>query len=176
MKVTRESNLKALLIPPGLSLESTDIVRKYHYVDLAYSWFEARAHCREKFVDLATVTNQEDSDRLLKALHGRGSDAWIGLLDDLTKWSWTTPHMHFSKKTHYSNWEMENFNTTNSRNKCALLKTSGAWLDRSCDEEHLSVCYDGKRGIIKKFGLKTSKISVRVCPLWTFPHVVSHFI
>lgn len=155
MKVTCESNLKAFLFPPGLSLASTDIARQYHYVDMAYSWFEAQAHCREEFVDLASVTNQEESDMLLEALQGGGSDAWIGLLDDLAKWwSWTAQNMSFNNNKDYSNWEMGILNNSNSRNKCALMKTSGAWLDLPCQEEHLSVCYDGKRGIYRNIGLK----------------------
>lgn len=147
MKLRRESNLKALLVPPGLSLDSAAIVRQYHYVDTASSWFDAQAYCREEFVDLATVANQEDSDRLLKALRGWGGHAWIGLLDDMTKWSWTTQNMSFNNDGDYSNWELEKLNHSISRSKCALLKTSGAWLDLPCWQEHLSVCYDGRRGM-----------------------------
>lgn len=175
MKLTRESNLKALLVPPGLFLESAAIVRNYHYVDMASSWFEAQAHCREEFVDLATVTNQEDSDRLLKALRGRGGDAWIGLLDDLNKWSWTIQNMSFNNDKDYSNWELEKLNNSNSRNKCALLKTSGAWLDLPCWEEHLSVCYDGRRGIYRKATFKNKQ---NYCQFVTRGPslVLSHFI
>ena len=158
MKVTRESNLKALPFPPGLSLESTDTVRKYHYVDVARSWFEAQAHCREEYVDLATVTDREESDRLLRALQSGGADAWIGLLDDLAKWTWTTQNMSFNNDKHYSNWEMEKLNHSSSRNKCALMKTSGAWLDLPCQEQHLSVCYDGKRATDQRIRLKATNL------------------
>lgn len=157
MPVTRESDLSALLVPPGLSLESADIARKYHYVDAAQSWFQALAHCRDKFADLAAVTTQEDSDGLLEALQGGGSDAWIGLLDDLTKWSWTTQNMSFNNDKDYSNWEMEKLNHSDSRDKCALMEPSGAWLDLPCEEQHLSVCYDGRRGIYPQTRFKTGK-------------------
>lgn len=177
MKVTHESHLKTLLTPPGLSLESTDMVRKYHYVDLALSWFEARAHCREEFVDLATVTNQEDSDRLLKALQGGGSDAWIGLLDDQNNWKWTTQNMSFNSDKNYSNWEMGTLYNANTSKKCVLMKTSGAWLDLPCQEEHLSVCYDSKRGIHikKKCGFKTNKSSLRVPYALSLIYLVASF-
>lgn len=157
MKVTRESDLKALLIPPGPSPGAADIVRKYHYVDTAYSWFEAQTHCRGNFVDLATVSDRGDSDRLLKALQGGGSDAWIGLLDDLTNWSWTTRNMSFNNNKDYSNWEMGKLNNSNSRDKCALMKTSGSWLDLPCEQEHLSVCYDGRGGIYPQIRFKNKQ-------------------
>lgn len=113
---------------------------------MAYSWFEAQDYCREEFVDLVTVENQEDSDRLLEELQGWGSDAWIGLLDDMNSWMWAAQNMSFNNNSDYSNWEMEKLNNTNSRSKCAVMKPSGVWLDLQCQEEHLSVCYDGERG------------------------------
>lgn len=157
MKVTRESSFKALLVPPGLSLESTDIVRKYHYVDAAQPWLEARAHCRETFVDLATVASPEDNGRLLKVLRGGGgSQAWIGLRDDLTRWTWTGPNVPFYNHRDYSNWKAGRFNSSKHRSKCVLMKTGGGvWRDVVCWERHPSVCHDSKRGIYQEIRLKT---------------------
>lgn len=124
--------------------------RKYHYVDTALSWWEAQAHCRREFVDLATVTDQEDADALLRALPAAGIYAWIGLQDDLTKWSWSMTNMSFNNNTDYSNWEKETMDNSKSRDKCALMKSSGTWLDQPCEEEQPSVCYDGRRGIYFK--------------------------
>lgn len=155
-------------ISPGLSLVSTDTVRRYHYVDTEYSWLEAQTHCREKFVDLATVKDRGDNDRLLKALQGRQGYAWIGLQDDLTKWTWT--NMSFSDEK-YSNWESEDdddeSNVNLSRDKCILMKTSGIWVEETCGKELFSVCYDGKRGVYFKIRLKRRKISGKVYPTWT---------
>lgn len=149
---------RPILVPPGLSLESTDIVRKYHYVDAVQSWLDAQAHCSEKFVDLATVTSREENGRLLKALRGGGgSEAWIGLRDDLTRWMWVTPNTSFNNHKDYSNWEMGKFNHTKNRSKCALMRPSGAWRDLRCSANHRSVCNDGKGGIYQDIRLKTSK-------------------
>lgn len=156
MKVPRGSSFKALLVPAGLSLESTDIVRKYHYVDAAQPWLEAQAHCRETFVDLATVASPEDNGRLLKALRGGGgggSQAWIGLRDDLARWMWSGPKVPFNTHRDYSNWETGRFNRTKNRSKCALMKTGGGvWRDAGCWGRHPSVCHDGRRGIRLKTG------------------------
>lgn len=134
-------------VPPGLTLRSADVVRKYHYVDTALSWWDARTHCKAKFANLATVTKQEDADGLLQALPSTGSYAWIGLHDDLTKWWWSMKNISFNSRTNYTNWELEKIDNISSRDRCILMKTSGTWQDRSCEEEHLLVCYDGRRGI-----------------------------
>lgn len=116
-------------------------------MEAALSWWDARAHCRREFVDLATATDQEDADALLRALPGVGIYAWIGLHDDLTKWSWSMTNMSFNNDTHYSNWEKGKMDNSKSRDKCVLMKTSGTWLDQLCEEEQPLVCYDGRRGI-----------------------------
>lgn len=134
-------------VPPGLAAGSKHIVRKYHYVDAALSWWDAQAHCRREFVDLATVSDQAGADALLRALPDAGIYAWIGLHDDLTRWSWSMTNMSFNNDTNYSNWEKGKMDNTRSRDKCALMKSGGTWLDQLCEEERPSVCYDGRRGI-----------------------------
>ncbi|TWW65418.1 L-selectin CD62 antigen-like family member L [Takifugu flavidus] len=136
---------KALLLAlslSGLTFRSAGVVRKYHYVDTALSWEDARTHCKAKFANLATVTKQEDADGLLQALPSTGSYAWIGLHDDLTKLSWSMTNVSFNNHRNYSNWEMEKIDNISSRDRCILMKTSGTWQDRSCEEEQLLVCYD----------------------------------
>lgn len=149
-------------VPPGLNFRSADVIRKYHYVDTELSWWDARTHCKAKFANLATVKKQEDADGLLRALASTGSYAWIGLHDDLTKWWWTMKNISFNNHKDYSNWEMEKINIS-SRDRCILMKTSGTWQDRSCEEEQLLVCYDGRRGIYLKNRFEMSQKSGRVC-------------
>lgn len=149
-------------VPPGLTFRSADVIRKYHYVDTELSWWDARTHCKAKFVNLATVKKQEDADGLLRALASTGSYAWIGLHDDLTKWWWTMKNISFNNHKDYSNWEMDKLNIS-SRDRCILMKTSGTWQDRSCEEEQLLVCYDGRRGIYLKNRFEMSQESGRVC-------------
>lgn len=127
---------------------SADAARTYHYVDMALSWADAEDHCRKEFINLASIRSQEDNDRLLGALQGEGGYAWIGLRDDLTKWTWTMTNMSFNSHKDYNNWETETLDNSNSRDKCIVMKTSGTWLDQPCEEERLSVCYDGRRGFI----------------------------
>lgn len=151
-------------VPPGLTFGS-DVVRKYHYVDTALSWWDARTHCKAEFANLATVKDREDADRLLRVLPLTGSYVWIGLHDDLSKLSWSMKNTSFNNQTDYSNWETETeIDNSSSRDKCILMKTSGTWLDWPCEEEQLLVCYDGRRGIYFKNRFKISQISNRVGP------------
>ncbi|XP_069564014.1 E3 ubiquitin-protein ligase TRIM39-like [Brachyistius frenatus] len=40
---------------------------RYHLINQSKNWHEARKHCREHFLDLATVDNMEDMERLITA-------------------------------------------------------------------------------------------------------------
>uniref|UniRef100_A0A3Q2QIY3 C-type lectin domain-containing protein n=1 Tax=Fundulus heteroclitus TaxID=8078 RepID=A0A3Q2QIY3_FUNHE len=71
---------------PGFCLGSCSKFppRKYYYVEMSRTWFEAQQFCREHYTDLATFENIEDVNRL-KAPFSY-SWAWIGLWDDPNSW------------------------------------------------------------------------------------------
>lgn len=99
----------------------------------------------QTFADLATVGNQDENDRLLSVLQGRGNNAWIGLYDDLTRWKWSLGNVAFKNDTDYSNWKTNEPDNMNSNEKCVLMTRDGLWRDYYCWIQHPAVCYYGKR-------------------------------
>lgn len=99
----------------------------------------------QKFTDLATVASQDENDRLLSVLQGRGNYAWIGLYDDLTRWKWNLGNASFKNDTDYSNWKINEPDNLNSNEKCIVMTRNGFWRDYHCWIQHPAVCYYGKR-------------------------------
>ncbi|KAI9524324.1 hypothetical protein NQZ68_018006 [Dissostichus eleginoides] len=66
---------------------------EYHFIPEGKSWEEARSYCREKYTDLATVSNMRDVERLTNS--PQTTDAWIGLRSinesDIKEWRWSLP-------------------------------------------------------------------------------------
>uniref|UniRef100_A0A3Q3LVD9 C-type lectin domain-containing protein n=1 Tax=Labrus bergylta TaxID=56723 RepID=A0A3Q3LVD9_9LABR len=64
--------------------------RRYILVREALNWTEAQRYCREKFIDLASVSSEQESERLREATEEHDEDhLWIGLYDDIDSWRWS---------------------------------------------------------------------------------------
>ncbi|CAM4666779.1 unnamed protein product [Leuciscus chuanchicus] len=65
-------------------------VPQYVFVNESKTWAEAQRYCRDKFTDLATTENEQQTVQLLDTVNDDSIDlAWIGLYDDLNSWNWT---------------------------------------------------------------------------------------
>ncbi|XP_060887429.1 C-type mannose receptor 2-like [Labrus mixtus] len=67
---------------------------EYHLNDTAKTWDEARSYCKERYTDLATVSDMTDMKRLLRKIVNT-QEAWIGLQSnpgqDKRMWHWSLP-------------------------------------------------------------------------------------
>uniref|UniRef100_A0A668V3N5 C-type lectin domain-containing protein n=1 Tax=Oreochromis aureus TaxID=47969 RepID=A0A668V3N5_OREAU len=70
-------------------LQSDQLVRQLHLVDLQKSWNDAQQYCRDEYIDLAIV----NSSALIQEAQKRAgsTEAWIGLSKSDWKWSQTGP-------------------------------------------------------------------------------------
>ncbi|XP_024866906.1 L-selectin-like isoform X2 [Kryptolebias marmoratus] len=125
---------------------------EYHYVGENKNWSEAQQYCREKYTDLATVSNMTDMKRIPNKSGANMNEAWIGLYDQTDgnrTWHWSLPGVEFSKsKTNWSQGEPDDVNTEN----CGMIKKYLAWGDLSCgnDKQFPFLCYDDKVILIKE--------------------------
>ncbi|KAK1889184.1 L-selectin [Dissostichus eleginoides] len=64
---------------------------EYHLIKDKKSWIEAQSYCREKYTDLATVSNMRDLERLTE-------EAWIGLHSkkSVPSGHWSLPGVEFN--------------------------------------------------------------------------------
>uniref|UniRef100_A0A3Q1BXF2 C-type lectin domain-containing protein n=1 Tax=Amphiprion ocellaris TaxID=80972 RepID=A0A3Q1BXF2_AMPOC len=92
----RKTLLLAVIVS-GLSVQSTNLIREYHYVKILKNWTDAQRYCREMFTDLATLENQYDNKRLL----------------------------NFNNKLDFSNWRSNEPNNVNSNQHCVAMTKEG---------------------------------------------------
>ena len=80
---------------------------KSHFVNESKTWTEAQSHCREHYVDLASIDNSEETLELMNIVNFRNNNpTWIGLYDDLNSWRWSLDDDHFYKENerNFRNW------------------------------------------------------------------------
>ncbi|KAM6960335.1 putative C-type lectin domain family 20 member A [Tautogolabrus adspersus] len=67
--------------------------KEYHLIEEDKTWAEAQRYCRDKYTDLATVSDMTDMKRLSQLVTEK--DAWIGLYSNQgkenRKWHWSLP-------------------------------------------------------------------------------------
>ncbi|XP_053343135.1 macrophage mannose receptor 1-like [Clarias gariepinus] len=93
----------------------------------------ARADCRENYIDLVTVYSDEDNTKLTNLMKAGGGGGWIGLYRGQfsEKWSNGDP-VTFSNLTGdcgISSW-------------CAAMKPDGSWESLQCTVTRYFMCYE----------------------------------
>uniref|UniRef100_A0A4W5KRL3 C-type lectin domain-containing protein n=1 Tax=Hucho hucho TaxID=62062 RepID=A0A4W5KRL3_9TELE len=121
----------------------------YQFVKISRTWAEAQSYCREKYIDLATIDNTEDMDRLRKVIDGSSGikeSVWIGLHDNINSWKWSLDNSdYYTDGTEYGNWYANEPNNFGSSQYCVVIEENGHWNDIACAIEFYAVCYDGER-------------------------------
>ncbi|XP_047194807.1 lymphocyte antigen 75 [Hippoglossus stenolepis] len=127
-------------LPAGLC----SCLHHYVYVGELKTRSEARVFCREKHVDLATVDNMEDMQRLIAAAHGYEGDVWIGTHDKSNRWFWSARGHSINRqnKQHFQMWEPGQPNASRSHKHVCVSVTDGLWKDHRCSTQLPFVCYN----------------------------------
>uniref|UniRef100_A0A667YF61 C-type lectin domain-containing protein n=1 Tax=Myripristis murdjan TaxID=586833 RepID=A0A667YF61_9TELE len=102
-------------------------------VEQYLSWDEAQSHCRENYVDLASVRNSAENQRINTL--AAGSEVWIGLRKPDDRWSDGTP-------IDFLFWD-ENEPDSIGDQQCfaSNFGNGGKWSDKPCHRVLASVCY-----------------------------------
>ncbi|CAJ1085906.1 macrophage mannose receptor 1-like [Xyrichtys novacula] len=114
--------------------------QRYHLISRYLNWYDARAFCRVKYSDLATVNNMDDNHQLVQALKGHVTYSWIGLLKGgQRRWMLSDG----SGGALFYRWiEGE----PSGGEWCVELLEGDSWNDLSCGEEKGFVCYERQNG------------------------------
>uniref|UniRef100_A0A3Q3G1K8 C-type lectin domain-containing protein n=1 Tax=Labrus bergylta TaxID=56723 RepID=A0A3Q3G1K8_9LABR len=135
----------------GLCAESPQVKRRYFFNYDHKTQDEARAFCRDKHTDLATITSMEDVDTLsgMADLSQMwqivdGNRAWIGLYDDVDSWSWSLsdPSFYDDGEAEFRQWAGGMPDNIGSREHCTTMYFDGLWNDVHCMDNLKSVCCD----------------------------------
>ncbi|XP_067379191.1 macrophage mannose receptor 1-like [Channa argus] len=115
----------------------------YHFIKENKTWDEAQKYCKEKYTDLATVSNMTDMKRLINSTESQ-DEAWIGLHSypekKNRKWHWSLPGVEFNEQK--ARWDagQPDDNRGNLEN-CALMNYN-KWSDFPCTAPNKFICYN----------------------------------
>ncbi|XP_034005968.1 macrophage mannose receptor 1-like [Trematomus bernacchii] len=114
-------------------------IYEYHFIREEKSWDEAKKYCREKYTDLATVSNMRDMKRLTK--HSKNKEAWIGLHSiprTERSWHWSLPGLEFKESE--TKW-MDGQPNINAEENCVVIRDQ-KWQDFPCNKKFDFICYN----------------------------------
>lgn len=106
-------------------------IKKYIFINEDLDWFSALEYCRENYVDLATITTDQENQRLVQAAAAFSSvEGWIGLNrtePGSNKWKWSN-----GESDSYLKWARSQPDNHLGKENCVMVWPFG-WNDFSCD-------------------------------------------
>ncbi|XP_046694176.1 C-type mannose receptor 2-like isoform X2 [Silurus meridionalis] len=123
------------------------IPHRYHFVNENKTWSEAQTYCRDKYTDLATISNMDEMKKLNITLKIESEKlAWIGLKSEsVGEWKWSLADQTFYRGGDtYRNWSSGEPNNNGGNEHCVDIAKTGFWFDIRCDLMLPFVCYEGK--------------------------------
>ncbi|XP_039678937.1 uncharacterized protein LOC120573323 isoform X2 [Perca fluviatilis] len=127
------------------------------------SWFKAQTYCRERFTDLATISNANDMNRVVDKMNNDFNDFWIGLYQGNLTWRWSLSDEGYygDGEAEFRNWGVGEPNAESGIQHCAGIQHTGEWRDLDCDLPNYFLCFDGRNGTLE------TKILVETAMNWT---------
>ncbi|XP_051733304.1 macrophage mannose receptor 1-like isoform X1 [Ctenopharyngodon idella] len=123
-------------------------VPQYVFVNESKTWAEAQRYCRDKYTDLATTENNQQTVQLLDTVNDDSIDlAWIGLYDDLNNWKWTLEDSDFFNVggKEFRNWYNRGPDNYAGQSLCMYMYY-GTWYTTTCSNTfYPTLCYDGRQ-------------------------------
>uniref|UniRef100_A0A3Q3B2B4 C-type lectin domain-containing protein n=1 Tax=Kryptolebias marmoratus TaxID=37003 RepID=A0A3Q3B2B4_KRYMA len=120
----------------------TYVLRQFYFVNQSLNWTEAQTYCRQKYTDLVTIRNSEETNQLMNTLSsaGHSSEVWIGLFSEID-WRWSDGFT--GSGAEYRNWRSESNepNFISGKDLCVITSISGLWFDVKCSEKRQFICY-----------------------------------
>ncbi|CAI5672526.1 unnamed protein product [Oreochromis niloticus] len=100
-------------------------------VNIAVNWTDAQSFCRKNYVDLASIRNQTENQKI--TVLANGAFVWIGLYRQKV-WSDGTDYL-------FQYWATGQPDSGNEQCVAADFSDSGRWSDELCSKNFPSICF-----------------------------------
>ncbi|XP_071316082.1 macrophage mannose receptor 1-like [Trachinotus anak] len=112
------------------------------------TWFEGQTYCREKYADLATISNVKDMNKVIDFINQDVSNLWIGLYEDGVIWRWSLSDKRYyaDGEDKFRNWDSGEPDTKRGIQHCAGMQRTGEWKDLDCGLLNFFLCFDDRDG------------------------------
>ncbi|XP_036451862.1 macrophage mannose receptor 1-like [Colossoma macropomum] len=141
------SKIMFLLLFSSLLTLSSCLSRQYYFVNVNKNWTEAQAFCRQSYIDLATIENDNDQSSVIAAVNGSyNSQIWIGQYEDVqNSWRWYLDDDAFYGvgERNYRNWGSNAPDNNGGKEMCTQMMSNGFWNDVNCNLLAKFICYNG---------------------------------
>ncbi|KAK3507331.1 hypothetical protein QTP70_014461, partial [Hemibagrus guttatus] len=117
---------------------------EYFMITTPSTWADAKAYCKSKYLNLATVRTDDDWYRLNAAAESKGLAAtgWVGLFIDAYSWYWSNTAIYMMTTASY--WAPGQPDNLGGNEECCAIDSTGSWADYPCTDLKPFICFNGK--------------------------------